>query len=732
MKSETLFESVPRASADIGMVLQMVDANTTRHLRLTHIFKDSVYYMELSNAIGARDARRPSRMSRRQFDQFTKFQGSTLGRIALPQEFSDPLNIGAKASDELQAAWRLIAPLIEAFKIEENLARNRFASLISFRARETNSSATTIRRLVLRFYYFGSVRAGLVSLTRGRQRGDGYAEEQIRSLEGRPPKRRGPKPRIAKSLGDNDFIVSDDDIVDMVSCLKRMLRKGPTQKTEAHEEYLKTEFRRRHKERYKAYVEGECPEPVTYRQYSYYIDSNASLEKDLEKNLRIHERSSGFRHALHSAGPGEVYEIDATGGRIFLLMGNEPNTLIAKPNIYLIIDRWSRYVVSVYVSLRPASWEEARQALLVAFTSRDRRFKTLAVDVNNNRWPPGRVPAVLCPDRGRDFMSDSMEQAVVNDLRIELTPLPPYCPDGKAIVERFIRELKRRMKNSGLKGVYAERPIDPETKRAASIANGAAAHSLSDLYRVLIEIVIDHNTRPHTSLKNRRVLVQNAIPATPQNAYLWGLKNITGLRSPPLSDYDYQRLLLSLDSASISHGVLRYKGRPYKPANEAAFEMIRLLSSKLRSVSIRLDRLDPVDIYVVEPKLPKWAKFQLSPGAAADLNTVTLDEEDALSETSARLWAEAEHEGRRRRVATAKPTTKSAKEKTKDSTNDRKAINAARATETSNLKKNLRGHSNSTKQVSNNKPASQEEWSKIEEQRRLKALEAVRKQRISR
>ena len=61
----------------------------------------------------------------------------------------------------------------------------------------------------------------------------------------------------------------------------------------------------------------------------------------------------------------------------------------------------------------------------------------------------------FCADRGSEFLSEANAKAVVDTLRITIDELPPDCPDGKAIVERFIRELKRRMHGKGIKGTYA-------------------------------------------------------------------------------------------------------------------------------------------------------------------------------------------------------------------------------------------------------------------------------------
>lgn len=388
---------------------------------------------------------------------------------------------------------------------------------------------------------------------------------------------------------------------------------------------------------------------MTIRQFRYYTDGYAHLEAKLARNQRPRRKNGGHPGSVRAGGPGEVYEIDATGGRVHLVSTSMQYGQIGKPTIYIIIDRWSRYIVSIYVSLQPPSYEEVRHALLIALTSRRDRFDALGVVVDDTIWPVGRMPAVLCPDRGSEFMSDSMENAIVNDLRIELTPLPPLCPDGKAIVERLIREIKRRMATSGISGVYAERPMDPNSRRAYQAAKTAAVDSLASAYRLLLEIVIDHNSRPHSSLRRRTCLVQAGISPVPKDAYLWGLQNISGLQTAPLTDEDYRRFLLSSDVASIAGGILRYKGRPYVPCNETATDFARMSTSRAKHIPIRLDKTCPMVVEVANRNGP-WAAFRIAEGAVNELRGTTLDEEEFHRTESSYLWKKADYTSRVARV----------------------------------------------------------------------------------
>ncbi|MBF8179770.1 integrase catalytic domain-containing protein [Herminiimonas contaminans] len=727
------FKPIPNAALSAGMVIRF--ESTNRYLRLTHIFETGVFGMWVDVAERAYFARRPLWFAKAELKALLRDEGGEIGQFQLPFAFTG--SIKDEASElKLNAAWEMIEPLVSLFEKEENLSARSFSSCIRRRAESLDVSKTTLYRLVIRFYYFGGVRKALLPLARGATPGlAGYKFQPTEGGTERIYKRRGRQSILAPELGVNEFVVDESDIEDMIRSYKAKLRTGPTYISHAHENYLANYFSKRHPERYRLYLKGETSEPVTVRQFRYYIHSSARLDADLIRNVRSHERNPGSLSSVRASGPGEVYEIDATGGRIHLVSSDDPSLVVGKPILYLLIDRWSRFVVSAYLSLKPASWEEVRYALLIAFTSREKRFASLGVDINDNRWPIGRFPAVLCPDRGSEFLSESMERSVAQDLRIEVTPLPPLCPDGKAIVERFIREIKRRMTASELKGVYAERPLDPRTKRIEKRAAVAAVHSLKDAYRAIIEIIDDHNNRPHTALRKLKILTQAGIAPQPRDAYMWGLENVTGLRTPPLRDGDYFRLLLGIDTASIARGVLRYKQRPYLPVNETAIEMARTSTSRAKSIKVRIDKTDPLEVFV-ETKFGEWAQFRLSVGAVKEIAGLTLDEEEALLGRTAMHWARADHESRVARLNNKRPADTggskkgiAAKTTVKKQKLDLQETRELRTLETAGMKESLTGGRKSSPPENSSHDSVKANWQELEERERLERLRVIQENR---
>src|ERR1035437_437268 len=280
----TLANSAPAP----GLVLQVREADKS-FLRITHVFGDCVYCMWVGEPEKAYYARRPKRMPLRELLQLAAEPDSAWGRLALPTALSVAPLAESEEAQSLQADWSLIEPLIIQFQNEANLSRFRYTALIRQHADATQVRFITLNRMILRYYYFGGTRLALIHLPPGAQPGQGaYSSAAANDLNQEPqkPKRRGRQVILAKELGPNDFIVDLDDVADMVECLKSCLRRGPTFLTTAHEEYLGGPFRKRHEAIYADYAARKRVEPVTAKQYRYYIANNAQLSEELAMNLR--------------------------------------------------------------------------------------------------------------------------------------------------------------------------------------------------------------------------------------------------------------------------------------------------------------------------------------------------------------------------------------------------------------------------------------------------------------
>ncbi|MGB4811900.1 MAG: hypothetical protein WBP13_05410 [Methylophilaceae bacterium] len=690
------FSTAPNLKA--GLVFRLVskeeDSEKYLYFRITHVFKDTgrLYYIEISTPEQVRFAKRPRPILISTLNElFEVDKKNSLGSVPLPQEFiRTKNNDDSKISDQEIADYNyaLLEPLLEKLEDETCLQSRNFEPEIKKHALAINMSQVSLRKMLLRYWYFGQSTSVLGPRTRGpKSKLDNSTEIAISVYDNKISSRRGPKARITQVLGDNEFVVSLDDIKDMRKCLEKKLRKSYTDKVRAHRDYLAYYFSKRHPEVYQKYLEKKIPEPVTVRQYRSYTNGTEWLDPEVLEKLiktKTYQTTTG---ALLANGPNEIYELDATVNRIFLV-SKKTHAVIGQPTLYVVIDRWSRFIVGVYISLKSPSWEELSYAILVSFTSRNKRFKYLGVDINDERWPVGKPPAVFMFDRGSEFRGHSAEKSIADNLKIEIGLLPRRTPDGKAVVERVIRELKSRNGSASIEGAYQRRPTDYETRKVVKAAKGAAAYNLQEIFLLLIKEVESYNSSPHDTLKKNVLLVREGVAPTPKEAYLWGQKHISGLNRPPYSDEDYQKMLLGTDKASIAGGTLNYKRLTYRPDNATAKAMLLRSGKRAKPVKIRIDKSHPEQVYV-ETSHQEWACWKLTSGALNSFRGMTLDEIDQLREQGAMLYDVAKNDPQ---VIDLQNTIKRTKSQKNTGEITLAESRQARKDETLEIKKALLGH----------------------------------------
>jgi len=698
-KLDIEFKAFPSTPAlKKGLVFRLVDEDGDgeqfNYFRITHVFNetDRLYFLEISTPDKVSFAKRPKSIPisalNKLFEQNSK---NILGNVPLPLEFiKTNVDEDLKLSNQEIADnnYKLLVPLLEIFEDETFLQSRNFEPAIVKHATQIEMSRVTLRRMILRYWYFGQSVSVLAPLTRGpKLKLANSTDIVVGDFENKVSNRRGPKARITQALGENEFVVNLDDINDMRNCLEKKLRKGYATKVSAHLDYLAQYFSKRHPEIYQKYLEKKIPEPVTVRQYRSYTSGTEWLDPELLEKLIQTKRYQTTTGALLANGPNEIYELDATVNRIFLV-SKKTHAVIGQPTLYVVIDRWSRFIVGVYISLKSPSWEELSYAILVSFTSRNKRFKHLGVDINDERWPVGKPPAVFMFDRGSEFRSNSAEKSIAENLKIEIGLLPRRTPDGKAIVERVIRELKSRNGNASIEGAYQRRPTDYETRKAVKVAKGAAAYNLQEIFLLLIKEVESYNNSPHDSLKKNLLLVREGVAPTPKAAYLWGQKHISGLNRPPYNDEDYQKMLLGTDKASIAGGTLNYKRLTYRPDNTTAKAMLLRSGKRAKQVKIRIDKSHPEKVYV-ETSHQEWACWKLTAGALNSFRGMTLDEIDQLREQGAMLYDVAKND---QQVVDLQNTTKHKRLNKNTVEITRAELRQAGIDETLEIKKALLGH----------------------------------------
>lgn len=609
------------------------------YLRFTHIFKECYYVIDVTTVEAVRHARKPYRLTVEELESLlvADGDGGCFGQLDLPASMQwrpDP-KTDAHVLHELRV--KAIAPLVKLFNDETNLKRSQFDRSIRERAAQVKVSFDTVKRDLLRYYYFGLDERSLVPLPSGTKP---TVPRSMKVLDRNAPPptraRRGPTPVESPELTKSTFVPSEADIAEMRLAVRAMRKQMPTATwADCRDHYLLTFFAVSHPDLMRDWDAELTADHVTVRMLMYYM---AGQELSTEEKRDASKAAKGKRTtgALRSSGPGSIYEADATGGRIVIVsepkFEDEAVIELGQPTMYFIIDRWSRFVVSAYITLGTNSAEELRHSLMLAFGPREAPLRRFGVIASEATWPRGQVCSVMATDRGSDYLAEATGKAVADSLRIHHRVLSAMSPEKKGIVERFNATAKKFMhQRLNRRGSYAKRPTDPHTRRAMRQAKEDSQATMKVAWEALIEAVTWYNNQPHSTLTARAELVAVRI-STPKEAYEWGLKNITGRQPPRHSDDEMYQMLLDTGQATLKRNVLTFDALDYAPVDTLALDAAaRAPYRHGRKVLIKVDSLTRTDLYMKVGEHGRTAHFTATAATLEKLGTLATEEKKLLA-----------------------------------------------------------------------------------------------------
>ncbi len=280
-------------------------------------------------------------------------------------------------------------------------------------------------------------------------------------------------------------------------------------------------------------------------------------------------------------GPGYLYEIDATGGRLELVSEFDLQQPIGTANAYGVLDVWSTACVGGVMGVFNAGYVAAQRALFNTFTSKRTLFARYDIDLAEDIWPCHHVCRKLAGDRG-EMVSDAAE-ALASELNVILLTAAAYRPQMKGTIERWFHDLKsgdlRKLVGFGRRPERGE--LDPKL---------GAAMTRYDAMRVFLMLALKYNLMPAP--------VEAIPPAMISQGYekisrivlwQWGMRNlISGARceDPGLI---YTSLLKKTDATIREDGLYVQRVRYMSPDLRASGLLQRAAASGPISVQATLD-----------------------------------------------------------------------------------------------------------------------------------------------
>ncbi|NMM75881.1 hypothetical protein B2J89_04145 [Acidovorax sp. SRB_24] len=298
------------------------------------------------------------------------------------------------------------------------------------------------------------------------------------------------------------------------------------------------------------------------RQFRHFLHTNY----DVEVRLRSREGNSDYerehRKVLGTVladcqGVGHFYEIDATIVDIFLVSREDPNKIIGKPTLYLIIDRKSRLIVGFYFGLESASWNAALQAILSISENKRSLCERYGVEYDPEDWPAHAVfPREFLADRG-DMISHASSN-VVDGLQVTVTNLPSKRPDWKPLVECGFRLMHATLRPIA----PAYDPPSNATRRRGKHYEKDACLNVMDFGHLILNAIIAHNRRHILNYPLNPAELASDVKPCP--TALWNHDIVS--RSGLLTRYSEEKVRFSLlrkETATVTEHGVEFRGCYY-------------------------------------------------------------------------------------------------------------------------------------------------------------------------
>lgn len=401
------------------------------------------------------------------------------------------------------------------------------SGLVAQHARNNNFDLRAVYRALRDYWRYGLSINALLPL-RTHQGGPGKERSEGTEKKGRPTNHSAFGFSFATGIN-----ITESDKTKIKKGYKKYFADGKSKSiSSAYNNTLSEFYADKIKE---AEATGKFPLVPSKNQFKYWgekrvdrmlVNKGRKPKGDFERNQR------GMTESMHSSAgfPGKVFEIDATTADVHIVSPLNRTINLGRPTIYSLVDRASRMIVGMYVSLGYPSWEEARIALLHAFSSKVDYAKRYGVEITDADWPCHHLPETLIGDRGE--LNGKTPAKVIPTTGISLDITPAYRPDMKGIVESrfgiFNDESLHELPGT-TKGKPRERgDVDPRT---------IAILTLDEITNILIHDVLKHNnTHTFDDLATEDIIKTN-LSNTPRNFwnYYIGIHSHY-LREKPLSE----------------------------------------------------------------------------------------------------------------------------------------------------------------------------------------------------
>lgn len=491
---------------------------------------------------------KPFIFSFQRFSIMVKTQTVVRARFALPvymlvdEDDIDPLS--KRRRDE---NYQLILPLISDNRfLLEYAGSKRSTALIQY-ASDKDVNSLHIRMLLVLYWRYGQ---NIYSLLPAYSRSGAPGKERKTPAVPLGSKK---KNRVLPMQRASTFILRDADKKNIVKSLRKYyLKVNGHSLAETYKKYT-SEFFRDETER--ARLANDVPHIPSPRQFQYWskklITTGTRIRsKSTATNFLQNQRARTGSAANISTLPGDVFEIDATVADVHLVSALNKTSVIGRPTIYTVVDRATRMITGVHVSLYHASWRAARQALANCFMPKKNFCRLFGINISERQWPCSHIPVRLICDNG-EMIGLQPQDKVTPMTTLEIAPV--YRADRKSVVERRFGILNQKAIHPLLGSTRGGKIIKGEPKPTSR-----ACLTLQEVTRTIILAILEHNQSIFKELAYiNPLLIEHDLAMSPLNSWKISLKK-SRFSAHSINEDEVISRLLPPEQVCITPGGLQY------------------------------------------------------------------------------------------------------------------------------------------------------------------------------
>jgi len=299
----------------------------------------------------------------------------------------------------------------------------------------------------------------------------------------------------------------------------------------------------------------------TYSQFHYWFTKTRSIKKEVTTRFSQKTFLKDYRaipssiNSLDEVNSPGYFEIDANLSDFYICSEFDRSKIIGRANIYLVIDVFSRMIVSTYVGLEVNDYSASALSILNIAADKVDLCKKFGVEIDSKQWPveKGTLPNYLISDRAE--LQGGRADNITNSLGVEIRLCTAYRGDLKGVCERVhktISELITPHMSGSIVSKHVERG-DKDYRLKASL-------TLKEATKIVFKAIVFYNNfQVLESFQRDEDMVRNGVKPIPAEIFKWGLENRAGM----LKKFDYEfikRVLLPTDKGRMTGKGIKFKG----------------------------------------------------------------------------------------------------------------------------------------------------------------------------